>query len=411
MANSISILLIFLLIHHQIQSSSATYTINLLTLGANPDGITDSSSALSKAWAAACPSTSPFTIYIPKGRFLLTSLHFQGPCKNKAITVRIDGTLVGPTNYNALVDDWLLFEDVDGVSVIGGTLDGRGATLWACKKRGDNCTSGATTLGIVKSKNVVITGLTSQNSQMFHIVINGCENVKLQNVKILAPGNSPNTDGIHVQLSTGVTIMNSKISTGDDCVSIGPGSINLWIENVSCGPGHGIRGRSCLYEIFRFNIKLSTRKSSIGSLGKDYDEAGVQNVTVKSVRFESTQNGVRIKAWGRPSKGFVRNVLFQHAIMTNVQNPIVIDQNYCPHNLNCPGQVSGVKISDVTYQDIRGTSATQVAVKFDCSKGNPCQRIKMENVNLSYENRPPRASCSNAAGSASGLVKPTSCLY
>jgi hypothetical protein len=24
--------------------------------------------------------------------------------------------------------------------------------------------------------------------------------------------------------------------------------------------------------------------------------------------------------------------------MTNVQNPIVIDQNYCPDNINCPGQ-------------------------------------------------------------------------
>ncbi|GFP87138.1 polygalacturonase [Phtheirospermum japonicum] len=351
---------------------------------------------MSKAWSAACASTSPSTIYIPKGKFLLRNLHFQGPCNNKAITIRIDGTLLAPTNYNAVAGNWLLFEDVDGVSVLGGTLDARGAALWACKERGNNCASGATmyilqTLGIAKSRNVAITGLTSLNSQMFHIVINGCQNVKLQNVKISASGNSPNTDGIHVQLSTGVTIMNSKISTGDDCVSIGPGATNLWIENVSCGPGHGI---------------------SIGSLGKDYEEAGVQNVTVKSVRFNNTQNGVRIKAWGRPSKGFVRDVLFQHAIMTNVQNPILIDQNYCPHNENCPGQVSGVKISDVTYQDIHGTSATQVAVKFDCSKGNPCQRIKMENVSMSYKNRPiTRALCFNAAGSASGLVVPTSCLY
>ncbi|GFP86176.1 polygalacturonase [Phtheirospermum japonicum] len=72
-------------------------------------------------------------------------------------------------------------------------------------------------------------------------------------------------------------------------------------------------------------------------------------MTVKSVSFTNTQNGVRIKAWGGPSKGFVRDVLFQHAIMTNVQNPILIDQNYCPHNENCPRQVQIHKFSGYTY--------------------------------------------------------------
>ena len=53
----------------------------------------------------------------------------------------------------------------------------------------------------------------------------------------------------------------------------------------------------------------------------------------------ATQNGVRIKSWGRPSNGFTRNILFQHVTIQDVQNPIVIDQNYCPSNEGCPGQV------------------------------------------------------------------------
>ena len=52
-----------------------------------------------------------------------------------------------------------------------------------------------------------------------------------------------------------------------------------------------------------------------------------------------TQNGVRIKSWGRQSSGFAKDIRFQHLTMTNVQNPIIIDQNYCPHNQGCPGQV------------------------------------------------------------------------
>lgn len=97
------------------------------------------------------------------------------------------------------------------------------------------------TLEFSYSKNVVISALTSLKSQMFHIVINHCQNVKMKGLKVFAPGDSPNTDGIHVQLSSDVTILNSKIGTGDDCISIGPGTFNLWVENIICGPGHGIR--------------------------------------------------------------------------------------------------------------------------------------------------------------------------
>lgn len=182
------------------------------------------------------------------------------------------------------------------------------------------------------SKNVVVNGLTSLNSQMFHIVIYGSYNVKLQSLKINAPGNSPNTDGIHVQSSTNVTILGARIQTGDDCVSIGPGSSNLWIENVACGPGHGI---------------------SIGSLGKVAEEAGVENVTVKTVTFTGSQNGVRIKSWGRPSNSFVKNIMFQHITMNNVQNPIIIDQQYCPGGLSCPGKV--IKLHTFTVNSALAT--------------------------------------------------------
>lgn len=81
----------------------------------------------------------------------------------------------------------------------------------------------------------------SLNSQIFHIVFHGCQNVEMEGVTVSASGESPNTDGIHVQMSSDVTIFNSKIGTGDDCISVGPGTSHLWIENIACGPGHGIR--------------------------------------------------------------------------------------------------------------------------------------------------------------------------
>lgn len=73
-------------------------------------------------------------------------------------------------------------------------------------------------------------------------------------------------------------------------------------------------------------------------------------------------------------------------------------------------QVSGVKISDITYQDIHGTSATKVAMKFECSSKNPCKNIKLQDVKLTYKNAAAESSCANAAGTASGSIEPSSCL-
>ncbi|KAL2529882.1 Pectin lyase-like superfamily protein [Forsythia ovata] len=383
----------FLFTFFHYSSLAANVNYNIQNLGAKPDGKTDSTEAFLRAWTSACASKHPATIYVPPGRYLIGAATFAGEsCNNPAITIRIDGTLVAPSNYNVIGNsgNWVKFERVTGVSVIGGTLDGRGTKLWACKNSGKNCPKGATTLAFYNSNNIMINGLSSINSQKFHILIDGCSNAKLVGMKVFAPGNSPNTDGIHVEKSTGVTILNSKIGTGDDCVSIGPGTSNLWIENIACGPGHGI---------------------SIGSLGWELQEPGVQYVTVKSATFTGTQNGVRVKTWARPSNGFVKSILFQHLVMVNVENPIIIDQNYCPDDHNCPNQVSGVKISDITYQDIHGSSATEIALKFDCSKKYPCNGITLEDVNLTYKNEPAQSSCINVDGKSSGLVRPNGCLY
>nr|XP_043611798.1 polygalacturonase-like [Erigeron canadensis] len=358
--------------------------INVVKLGAIADGETDATLPFHSAWASACSSTKPATIYVPVGRYFLRSGYFHGEkCKNKGVHFVIDGTLVAPDYRNTSTNNsWIRFDKVIGVSISGGNLDGRGDSLWACKRSsGHDCPPGAPNLEFTNSRNIVITKVTSINSQKFHMIIKDCQYVELQGITISAPGNSPNTDGIHIEFSTGITVINSRISTGDDCVSIGPGSSNLWIESISCGPGHGV---------------------SIGSLGWTVQEAGVKNVTVKTATFTSTENGVRIKTWARESNGFVKGVVFEDLTMVNVDHPVIIDQNYCPHEeRNCPKQVAGVTISDVRYEDIRGTSANHIGVKLDCSKEHPCIGIKMDDVKLSYKNGPAQIYCVNAHGNAS----------
>ncbi|KAL9380262.1 hypothetical protein Peur_025919 [Populus x canadensis] len=323
----VSYVVLFLFYNFQ-QSKAASASYNVSQFGANPDGKNDSTQPFLEAWSAACSSVSPSTIYVPKGSYLLKATVFRGPCKNK-ITVQIDGTLVAPTDYRALGNSgyWILFIKVNRVSVFGGTLD--------------------------------------------------------------AKDKSPNTDGIHVQKSTGVTITGSTLQTGDDCISIGPSTRNMLMSSIKCGPGHGI---------------------SIGSLGKEFNEDGVENITLTNSIFSGSDNGVRIKSWARPSNGFVRNVVFQNLIMKNVENPIIIDQNYCPNNQGCPRQSSGVQISQVTYRNIQGTSATPAAVTFDCSPSNPCRGIELQDIKLTYMNTAATSSCKNIGGTSSGVLMPESCI-
>ncbi|KAF2325610.1 hypothetical protein GH714_031052 [Hevea brasiliensis] len=171
--------------------------------GAKPDGKTDATQAFLRVWAAACSSATASTIYVPKGRYLIKAIEFRGPCKSR-IRVQIDGTIVAPLDYRALGNSgyWILFIQVNGVSVFGGSLDAKGAGFWACRRAGKNCPVGARSITFNWANNVLISGLTSINSQLTHLVINSCNNVQVRNVRLIAPDLSPNTDGIHVQGST-----------------------------------------------------------------------------------------------------------------------------------------------------------------------------------------------------------------
>lgn len=124
--------------------SNAATAYSVLTFGAKPNGETDTTQAFLKAWGVACSSVEAATIYVPKGRYLIKSATFRGPCKNR-ITVKIDGTLVAPLDYWAIGNSgyWLLFIKVNGISVIGGNIDAKGDAFWACRNSGNNCPVGA----------------------------------------------------------------------------------------------------------------------------------------------------------------------------------------------------------------------------------------------------------------------------
>lgn len=77
---------------------------------------------------------------------------------------------------------------------------------------------------------------------------------------------------------------------------------------------------------------LCVRGCSVGSLGREEGEEDVRGLLVKNCTVRGTTNGLRIKTWPGSPPGRASNITFEDITMANVSNPIIIDQQYCPHD-------------------------------------------------------------------------------
>ncbi|KAK3138119.1 hypothetical protein QOZ80_5AG0364790 [Eleusine coracana subsp. coracana] len=374
----------------------------LLTLddfGAVGDGIANDTQAFLNAWNAACGSNEQAVLAVPAGKaYQIWPVQLFGPCRKK-LKLLIAGSIVAPARPDAWAGrdpmKWLYIYGVNDLSVSGGgTIDGMGQEWWAtsCKrKKTQPCYSGPRpkALHFEECRGVSVQGVTFQNGPQFHLTFTRCSDVKANFLRVIAPADSPNTDGVHLNDSSHVQIMDNLISTGDDCVSMVGNCSDVRVKDISCGPGHGI---------------------SIGSLGKNRTTDMVENVKVDTCLLTNTTNGVRIKSW-QGGMGFARNLRFESIVMKNVSNPIIIDQYYCDQPTPCANQTQAVEVRKVEFVDVRGTSATKQAISIACSDTVPCRQLELKNVNLTLEGGGMAASsCYRASGKSVGTVAPPSCL-
>ncbi|KAL4398030.1 hypothetical protein HN51_002618 [Arachis hypogaea] len=377
---------------------------NVMDFGAVPDGETDSTQAFMDAWAATRESTVKSRFLVPPGRFLIGEMFLNGPCKfNGPIVMQIDGTVLASTDISEYMNEhWLRIEDHFDLKITGvGTFDGQGHSSWKIvedcdKKTQGSCVKNPANLYFSNVTNGIVHGVKSVNPKGSHIFVTSSANFRITNVQITAPENSPNTDGIHISHSDNVIVSKTFIGTGDDCIGMIQGSSNIVVEDVTCGPGHGI---------------------SIGSLGKEEGEAEVKGVHVRNSRLVRTTNGLRIKAWpGHKFPGAASDVFFSNITMEDVRNAIIIDQEYlCPKD--CTKQPSLVKIKNVHFIDIRGTTTSATPVNMKCSKLNPCEGIIFRDINFQFGNTLKKltipqlnSSCINVKPIFEGIQIPPPCL-
>ncbi|XP_004489256.1 polygalacturonase At1g48100 [Cicer arietinum] len=341
-----------------LKASSSTF--NVLDFGAKGDGHTDDTKAFEDAWAAACKIEAS-TMVVPSGSvFLLKPISFSGSNCELNIVFQLDGKIIAPTSASAWGSgtlQWLEFTKLNKITIKGkGVIDGQGSVWW--DNTGKLPKTKPTALRFYGSNGVTVTGVTIQNSQQTHLKFDTCTNVQVFDITISSPGDSPNTDGIHLQNSQDVVIYSSTLGCGDDCVSVQTGCSNILVHNVNCGPGHGI---------------------SIGSLGKMNTKACVSNVTVRDTTLHNTLTGVRIKTW-QGGSGSVNNIMFSNIQVSDVETPITIDQYYCDGG-KCHNETSAVAISGIHYVNVKGTYIKD-PIYFACSDSLPCVGITLDTIKL-----------------------------
>ena len=62
---------------------------------------------------------------------------------------------------------------------------------------------------------VRLRGLSFKDSPMMHIIIDNTVRANVTHLNILAPADSPNTDGVHIERSQHVQVAYSTIGTGN----------------------------------------------------------------------------------------------------------------------------------------------------------------------------------------------------
>ncbi|KAG7630461.1 Pectin lyase fold/virulence factor [Arabidopsis suecica] len=380
--------------------SAVLFVISLLGFSANAEVFnvggspgSDITQALLKAFTSACQAPTASKVVITKGEFKLGEIEMTGPCK-APVEINLQGTLKADGKAIQGKERWVVFLRINGFKLNGGGIfDGEGNAAWRvnnCHKTFE-CKKLPISIRFDFVENAEIRDISSIDAKNFHINVLGAKNMTFDNVKVIAPAESPNTDGIHLGRSEGVKILNSKIATGDDCISVGDGMKNLHVENVMCGPGHGI---------------------SVGSLGRYVHEQDVTGITVVNCTLQGTDNGLRIKTWPSAACATTASgIHFENIILNNVSNPILIDQEYCPWNQCNKQKPSTIKLVDISFKNIRGTSGNKDAVKLLCSKAQPCANVEIGNINLEYKGAdgPPTFMCSNVSPKLVGTQNPKAC--
>jgi pectin methylesterase-like acyl-CoA thioesterase len=363
-------------------------TFSITRFGAVGNAITLDTKAIQAA-VDACGKAGGGIVDVPAGRYLTGPITLASK-----IDLRLDrgATLLmtQDTSQYAL-DNGRYQNDIScdnciDVAITGaGTIDGQGRTWWDRFDDQRHAPPGSPKpqhrpylIVITSCARVLVQGVILANSPSFHLVPGHCRDVRIEDVTITAPPNSPNTDGIDPS-GWNFLIDRCTIDVGDDNIAIKPsGSAPL-----SIGGATDSRQASCKNFLIRDCTFLHGHGMSIGG----QTPGGLDGLTVTNCVFRGTHSGIRLKA-ARGSGGLVQDLDYNHLSMTDVRVPIDMSSYYFSMPAGGPATDSAQPVTATTpiWRNIAISDVTATGADTDISVVGlpemPFSSIAMNRVDL-----------------------------
>lgn len=382
------------------QSLNGQFTI--LDYGANPDGKTLNTEAIQQT-IDECAKAGGGKVIIPAGKYLTRPIFLKSNIHVDILPGAIVMADTSISQYPSLFGKYEGLEkkvyaslftgsNLENVSITGrGTLDGQGKVWWkaheinkAMRKKAGILEreqpnpkgsplkwSRPRVINLYNCKNVLLRDLTIIDSPSWTIHPVYCENVTIENISIIQPYESPNTDGINPESCNNVRIFNCFVDCGDDCITIKSGynedgrRVNIPCENIVIS--------NCTFKHGRSAIGIGSETSG-----------GVRNVAISNCVFKDTFRGLRIKTT-RGRGNVVENIRASNIIMENVGTGISLDMFYkSGPETPLPVDEKTPYFKNIRYSHITGKNI-KLAGEFIGLPEAPMQGVTLIDVNIEAE--------------------------
>ncbi|KAF7828152.1 putative polygalacturonase [Senna tora] len=352
-------------------------------------------------------------LYIPPGVFLtesfnLTShmtLYLARGAVIKATQITENWPLIAPLpSYGRGRERpggrYISFIHGDGVHDViitgeNGTIDGQGDVWWNMWRQRTLQFTRPNLVEFVNSEHIIISNVIFKNSPFWNIHPVYSSNVVIRFVTILAPHDSPNTDGIDPDSSSNVCIEDSYISCGDDAVAVKSG----WDE-------YGIAYGRPSSDITIRRLTASSPFAGI-AIGSE-TSGGVENILAEHINLFNMGVGIHIKT-NSGRGGTIRNITMSHVYMENARKGIKISGNVGDHPDDKFNPNALPIVKDITINNVWGVKVLQAGL-IQGLKDSPFTEICLSDINLHGLAGPtsPPWKCSDVFGAAR-QVSPSPC--